>query len=797
MKKILLITLLVALFACLFIVSASAVTDIGGLKYNLDATAGTATLTTDNKTIEVAEVVIPAYVTYEGVEYKVTMDKYAFQSNQNIVSVTIAGGVGIAQESFSGCKSLQTLVIGEGTSGIWNQKAFLNCSALKSVTLPSTLTSITSYTFQNCTLLEDITFPSGLTTIGERTFSDCTSLKSIDLPSTVTSVGKYAFYNCTSATSIKLSPNIKSFGDCAFSKCLSVETIDDGGSAYYTFENGALYSENKKTLYLYLATNEATSFKIPDTVTSVVMYAFSGSTALQEVEFGSAMQSISNYSFENCSSLVTVNFNEGFKTIGDYSFTNCTSLKNVAFPSTLTGMYNYTFKGCTALETIVIPQSLTVLNAGVFEGCTSLKNVTLHNKITKIQCFSGCVSLTSITIPSSVTYISSFSNCTGLTSIHIPASVAEIASNCFDGCTNLASITFEMENASLTKIGAHAFEDTPIREIVFPNSLLRIGQSCFSNCKNLESVNLGAGFTDFNAGNAGQPPFANGSTLKYIYLTDNFTAVRNNIFAWGDTNESNLKNNYYNLTFFYTGSLTQAQAIMTAAEGVNGFISSAKLISVADYQAAKEAGTLVEGTKGSPSRYFVYGYNKCDAFYESNHKVSTPVYTFDSYLTEAHMIGTCSQCNDQTISETFAPIVSFLGIAIKMDGTATTAGYALNDDSLAVYVSEGYTFNYGVVGYIPTAEQGNSYSPLTIGENGVEAIDKQYTIHADISGEYASVDFIIKGFPQEAVSLIMCMYIYDGTDIVYICGTSASSYEQVGTAYAVTVDVANGTIIKA
>ena len=131
-----------------------------------------------------------------------------------------------------------------------------------------------------------------------------------------------------------------------------------------------------------------------------------------------------------------------------------------------------------------------------------------------------------------------------------------------------------------------------------------------------------------------------------------------------------------------------------------------------------------------------------------------------------------------------------------MDGTATTAGYVLNDDSLAVYISEGYTFNYGVVGYIPTAEQGNSYSPLTIGENGVEAIDKQYTIHADISGEYASVDFIIKGFPQEAVSLIMCMYVYNGTDIVYLCGATEADLEQADTACAVTVDVANNTVVK-
>jgi hypothetical protein len=41
------------------------------------------------------------------------------------------------------------------------------------------------------------------------------------------------------------------------------------------------------------------------------------------------------------------------------------------------------------------------------------------------------------------------------------------------------------------------------------------------------------------------------------------------------------------------------------------------------------------------------------------------------------------------------------------------------------------------------------------------------------------------------------MYVYNGTDIVYLCGATEADFEQSATASAVTVDVANGTIIKA
>jgi hypothetical protein len=306
----------------------------------------------------------------------------------------------------------------------------------------------------------------------------------------------------------------------------------------------------------------------------------------------------------------------------------------------------------------------------------------------------------------------------------------------------------------------------------------------FSGCTNLEEIRFGASLTNIGDG------LLNLKSLKRVYIPATITTIGSHILGY-----SNAADSSSNITFIFTGNEAQAKALQAlaraAAEGTNHGPNSSKL-----YDAELVSASKYDVSQEPNGFKLVYDYNICTAFYNSVHKVGTPVYTFDSYVTEAHMIGTCSQCKEQSISETFAPIVSFLGRSMRIDGSALTLGYSIDNDSLAKYIDAGYTFNYGVVGYIPTAEQGTSYAPLKVGQNGVEAIDSKYTIHADVSGDYASIDFVIKGFPQTAVSLIMCMYVYNGTDIVYLSGATEADFEQSATASAVTVDVANNTIVK-
>ena len=96
---------------------------------------------------------------------------------------------------------LETVIIGDCVTSI-SSMAFLFCTSLTSIDIPSNVTSIGSYAFNKCSGLTSVAIGNGVTSIGNGAFGDCTSLTSIDIPSNVTSIGEDAFYSCSNLTSV-------------------------------------------------------------------------------------------------------------------------------------------------------------------------------------------------------------------------------------------------------------------------------------------------------------------------------------------------------------------------------------------------------------------------------------------------------------------------------------------------------------------------------------------------------------------------------------------------------------------
>lgn len=82
-----------------------------------------------------------------------------------------------------------------------NNAAFPN-SAVTSVTIPDSITSIPDAAFVNCSQLTNISIPNSVTYIGFSAFSSCTSLKSITLPSSLRTIGNSAFADCPSLMTV-------------------------------------------------------------------------------------------------------------------------------------------------------------------------------------------------------------------------------------------------------------------------------------------------------------------------------------------------------------------------------------------------------------------------------------------------------------------------------------------------------------------------------------------------------------------------------------------------------------------
>ena len=158
---------------------------------------------------------------------------------------------------------------------------------------------------------------------------------------------------------------------------------------------------------------------IPDSVTSIGDYAFSGCTSLPVIDdiryADTCLVEVTN------KALTTYNIKEGTKFIS-----------------------GSTFYGCRGLTSLVIPDSVTSIGNSAFRGCSHLTSVTIGNSVTSIgeYTFDDCSQLILIVIPDSVTSIgkSLFSNCSKLTSVTIGNSVTSISDSAFKGCSTLTSI---------------------------------------------------------------------------------------------------------------------------------------------------------------------------------------------------------------------------------------------------------------------------------------------------------------------------------------------------------------------
>lgn len=107
--------------------------------------------------------------------------------------------------------------------------AFYN-SAVTSVTIPDSVTSIHDSAFAYCSSLTNISIPNSVTAIGSFAFEGCTKLESITLPSSLSFISGALFLGCSQLTTIHIPVSVTSIGNNAFADCPSLMTVTYPGS---------------------------------------------------------------------------------------------------------------------------------------------------------------------------------------------------------------------------------------------------------------------------------------------------------------------------------------------------------------------------------------------------------------------------------------------------------------------------------------------------------------------------------------------------------------------------------------
>lgn len=154
------------------------------------------------------DIEIPETVVFNSNTYTVTsISSKAFMSSA-LISVSIPSTVTtIEYETFYNCSSLENISLPNTLTNI-NGNAFYGCSSLKSIIIPNSVRYVSERAFMGCTSLESAVLSESMNIIGDHLFSDCHSLKSIAIPSTIESIECGAFASCTSLTSLII-PNSK------------------------------------------------------------------------------------------------------------------------------------------------------------------------------------------------------------------------------------------------------------------------------------------------------------------------------------------------------------------------------------------------------------------------------------------------------------------------------------------------------------------------------------------------------------------------------------------------------------
>ena len=370
------------------------------------------------------------FVDFSGCTDLEIIDDFIFDGTSSLESVDFSGCISletIGEHAFGGNYNLKTfnfsgctnLTLSEDLDAeiFFPHSLFFYAAGLQTVDFSgcTSMTSIPTRLFQDKKMLETVLLPEGLLDIKDYAFYNCVNIKTLEIPSSVTTIGRWAFTGMEGLEEFTMnaSGDFMVDNDALYSNDMtrlvyypggktgtnyqfpsSITTIDEGAfngaknlesftasSASFMSDDGILYSTDGTILVRYPANKAGTFFETKETVTEVASSAFFGVKNLKEAVIGKSVETIGDELFyETELEKVTIK-STAITAIPDLAFRNSRNLKEVNLPHSITDLKTLSYTGLFSLESVILPAKVDKIELMAFLDCLKLDTITLLSSV--------------------------------------------------------------------------------------------------------------------------------------------------------------------------------------------------------------------------------------------------------------------------------------------------------------------------------------------------------------------------------------------------------------------------------
>lgn len=484
---------------------------------------------------------IPSYLCYQMTGISGT--KTFYSSLQSIGAYAFYGCTGLTGFNLNSATKLSSI----------GQRAFQNCRALSSITIPASLTSIGASAFYDTGLtsvtwnatnytadftsspfsyvnmvnytshpekITSFTFGNGVTRIPNYLCANLSGLTSVTIPSNVAEIGTSAFSGCTALNTVVIQRiSSLTIGNGAFGTCSSLSSVKYAGTVDQwcgiTFGN----STSNPTYYangLKLNNSNAVSTEVSISASTIGQYAFEKNTSLTSVILSSDVATFNKSAFDGCTELTSVRFNGTLAQWCDNTFANATA-------NPLDYAHHFYLNSATKLTNLEIPEAISSISDFAFYNGSGFESISVYSSTTwGANTFYGCVTPTILgdvigtcgehltwRLNGNTLYIEGYGgmddyeNNTSMPwypyraqiqNVEFVDEATSVGNHAFNGLTNIQSVSF---GSGLTSIGTKAFYGCNgiTGTLTFGSDLATIGSESFENCTGITDVVLNDGLT--------------------------------------------------------------------------------------------------------------------------------------------------------------------------------------------------------------------------------------------------------------------------------------------------------------